>query len=200
VSLIDDSFCRVVRVQHGFQVNRAATLPKTWSGRMCASLRGGEPGMSMSSRSAHAVGQQERSLRELFEMGGPVSSEELLSKQWVGVVPFPGQGDRGTPYRTAQLVMAIMAKASGWSGKSFRRSRGDQEIIDVQALEMKLAGINFSLGILGRAQLLQVFCMSYSQTPTLCYVHVHVRVVPVTCNRCRNPTACRERMELQMER
>ena len=92
----------------------------------------------------------------VYEQGLSVSSDELLSNKWDGFVPFPGPQDHGAPYRTAQLIMAILAKLSGWAGKSFWRLSSDPSAVEVQALEMKIAGFGYSLGVLGSARLVQV--------------------------------------------
>ena len=82
------------------------------------------------------------SFRQLFEEGTSVEVEELLKASfWEGFVPFPGPADHGTSYCRyilwlwnmflfrvvfwnhvgfcrAQLIMATLAKISGWAGNS----------------------------------------------------------------------------------
>ena len=87
--------------------------------------------------------------------GVPIQGTDLLDRCWEGCVPFPSAAEKGEPYRTAQFIMAILARLSGWAGKSFRRSARNPREIEVQALDMQLAGVRYSLGPVGRADLRQ---------------------------------------------
>ena len=83
---------------------------------LCARGGGGVGGARTAMRSGSETPVTGPSLRELFDEGSAVTSEELLGRQWDGCVPFPGAADEGASYRPAQIVMAILARASGWAG------------------------------------------------------------------------------------